>query len=93
VIDLTPDEIEDILTADKALFCPDLAGIKKGDRFHLWAKVGGDMQLVSVVATSDPYKTGPKAIYVDVFGYDYRGSVNVKKLLTEHQAREEIQHG
>jgi len=81
VIDLTISEIEDILSADKALFCPATEGIKKGDRFHMWAKVGGDMQLVSVVAIGEPYKTGPKATYVDVFGYDYRGSVNVKKLL------------
>jgi len=76
----TTDDYEDILSTVGYFFCPDLEGINKGDRLHLWAKVGGDMRLVDVVAASAPYTKGKKSVYIDVFGYDFRGSVNVKKL-------------
>lgn len=77
---LTESDYDEILQAKNKLFCPDYTGIKKGDRLHLWAKVGGEMQLINVVASGEPYQRGKKSIYVDVFGYDFRGSVNVKKL-------------
>lgn len=68
-----------------SLKVPEKTGIKAGARFLLWAKVGGDMQLVSVVCKGAPYekklKNGGTAFYVDVYGYGVRCSVNIKKLL------------
>ncbi len=78
---LTTRDLDEIVAAGTPLFCPDTTGIKKGDRFQLWAKVGGDMQLVTVQAKDIPYRKGKSSIYIDVFGYGVRTSVNVKKLL------------
>jgi len=78
---LSTQEFEDILTAENELFCPDPAGIKKGDSFLYWAKVGGEQQLSNVRVTRGPYTKGKTAQYVDVFGYGIRKAVNVKKLL------------
>lgn len=78
--ELTQAEIEEIISNPSPLFCPDWTGIKRGDKLYMWAKVGGEQALVSVVVSRAPYRTGPKAVYCDVFGYGIRKSVNVKKL-------------
>lgn len=60
---------------------PDVSGIKRGAFFKLSAKIGGEMQLVSVMAKCEPYQKGKQSMYVDVFGYGVpRRAVNVKKL-------------
>lgn len=63
---------------------PVLASIKRGKKYFAHVKVGGESQLLNVMASSDPYKDdygkGRKAFYVDVFGYDYKGSLLASKL-------------
>lgn len=79
---LTERDFDEIVATPSPLFCPATAGIKKGDRFQTWAKVGGDMQLVSVIAASDPYRKGKRATYIEIYGYDIgRRAINIKKLL------------
>lgn len=69
---------------EASLNTPAKTGIKAGSRFLLWAKVGGEMQLASVVCKGDPYPVqlgnGGTAWYVDVFGWGIRKAVNIKKL-------------
>lgn len=78
---LTEQDFDEIVATPSPLFCPAVAGIKQGQRFHLWAKVGGQFRLVNVIAASDPYQKGPKALYIRVFGYGIKErAVNVKKL-------------
>lgn len=59
--------------------CPDLASIIPGRR-----KVGGERQIVNVVASTQPYQRsfgkGRKMWCVDVFGYDGKWTVPAKKL-------------
>jgi hypothetical protein len=63
---------------------PDKTGINAGSKFLLRVKRGGEMQLITVTCRGEPYTHaahGGTALYVDVFGWGYRGSVNIKKLL------------
>jgi len=53
---------------------------KKGGRFLLWTKIGGEQHLATVMALSNPYPKGKKSTYIDVFGVGVRKSVNVLKL-------------
>jgi hypothetical protein len=80
---LSQQEIAEILDGEP-LKVPAKTGIKVNDRYSIWAKVGGDMQLITVVCKTAPYRrklrNGGTAWYVDVFGYGVRQSVNVKKL-------------
>ena len=66
--------------------CPDLASIIPGRRYLYRAKVGGERQIVNVIASTPPYQRdfgkGRKAWCVDVFGYDGKWTVSVKKLRT-----------
>ena len=80
---LTNDEIDAAIVAERPFFCPDPAGIKRGDKLSLWTKVGGEQQLVNVLVSREPYSKGKKSIYVDVYGYGVNKSVNVTKLLKE----------
>lgn len=80
MLKLTDAEINALIGEPSDLFCPDWKGIKKGDKLLLWVKIGGEQVLSSVTVSREPYRTGPKAIYCDVFGYGVRKSVNVKKL-------------
>lgn len=70
-----------------SLKVPPKTGIKAGASFLLWTKVGGDMQLVSVMCKGEPYekklRNGGTAVYVDVYGYGVRCAVNIKKLRQE----------
>lgn len=72
------------MSESKGFICPDPTGIKAGDRYSLWVKTGGEMALVMVICRCAPYPVtlgnGGTALYVDVFGYGVRKSVNVKKL-------------
>jgi hypothetical protein len=83
MIELSDHDMASILSGD-ALNTPCRSGIKAGGRFMLRAKVGGKMQLRTVVSKCAPYrksiKNGGTAWYVDVFGYGVRRSVNIKKL-------------
>ena len=67
------------------LLCPDLASILPGKRYYCRAKIGGEMQLVKVVAKTPAYAKdygkGRKTLYVDAFGYGWTGTVQAKKLL------------
>lgn len=73
-------------TSTIRLKCPDLASIFPGGRFLYRAKIGGERQIINVKALSAPYPKdfgkGRQAMYVDVFGYGFSGSVQAKKLLT-----------
>ena len=70
---------------DVILKCPDLASILPGKRYYCRAKIGGEMQLVKVVAKTPAYAKdygkGRKTLYVDAFGYGWTGTVQAKKLL------------
>jgi hypothetical protein len=63
---------------------PAKTGIKAGCRYLLWCKIGGEMQLTSVMCKGAPYAVrlgnGGTATYVDVYGYGVRAAVNIKKL-------------
>lgn len=52
--------------------------------YHTWQKVGGKMSLINVQIRGAPYpkvfSDGKIAAYADVYGYGFRGSVNVLKL-------------
>ena len=69
---------------DIRLKCPDLASIIPGRRYLYRAKVGGERQIVNVVASTQPYQRsfgkGRKMRCVDVFGYDGKWTVPAKKL-------------
>ena len=73
-------------TSTIRLKCPDLASILPGSRFLYRAKIGGERRIINVKALTSPYSKdfgkGRMAMYVDVFGYGFTGSVQVKKLLT-----------
>lgn len=66
------------------LKCPDSASIIPGRRFLYRAKIGGERQIVPVMASTAPYPRdygkGRKALYVDVFGYEGKWTIPVKKL-------------
>lgn len=74
-----PDTLPDI-----KLKCPDLASVIPGRRFLYRAKIGGERQIINVKATTAPYPgdfgKGRKAMYVDVFGYGWKGTVPASKL-------------
>lgn len=80
---LTANDIDAILNAEP-LKAPVRAGIKAHSKYLLNVKVGGEMQLVSVVCKGAPYakklKNGGLAWYVDVYGWGVRRAVNIKKL-------------
>lgn len=82
-MDLTERDLASILEAEP-LKCPDRTGIKPGATFFLWVKIGGEMQLATVVCRGEAYprtlQNGGIAWYVDVYGYGVRDSVNIKKL-------------
>ena len=69
---------------DIKLKCPDLTLVIPGRRFLYRAKVGGERQIVHVMASTAPYPRdygkGRKALYVDVFGYEGKWTIPVKKL-------------
>ncbi len=71
--------------AGKRLKCPAPPGIKRGAWFFVWGKIGGEMQLISVMCKGKPYlvkfRNGKTAHYVDVFGWGISTSVNITKLL------------
>lgn len=66
------------------LKCPDLTLVIPGGRFLYRAKIGGERQIVPVMASTAPYPRdygkGRKALYVDVFGYEGKWTIPVKKL-------------
>lgn len=70
--------------ADFKVKCPDMASILKGKKYFVHAKIGGESQIIDVVALGTPYSAdfgkGRKAHYVDVFGYGWSGSVLTSKL-------------
>lgn len=79
---LTKEDFEEIVTTKKTFYCPDQSGIKVGDKVYLRTKIGGEMQLAEVIIKRAPYHPdNRKYLYVDVFGYGIRESVNVTKLL------------
>jgi hypothetical protein len=52
-------------------------------RYQYWAKVGCDMELITVQVKRiyhAPYGNGRTSLYADVFGYGFKGSVQVSKL-------------
>ena len=64
--------------------CPDFEEIIPGCSFLNRAKIGGERQIINVKATTNPYPRdfgkGRKAMYVDVFGYGWKGTVPAGKL-------------
>lgn len=70
---------------DIRLLCPDLSSISPGKRYRYHAKIGGEMQLIEVMAKTSAYPKdygkGRQTLYVDVFGYGWAGTVQAKKLL------------
>lgn len=92
-IKLTAEELDAVLSG-KGLKVPDETGVFRGVRCSMTAKVGGRMQWVQVMCEGEPYereiKGGKKALYVDVFGYGVKKSVNIKRLRLPAQ---EDQHG
>ena len=70
---------------DVILKCPDLASIIPGSRYLYRAKVGGERQIVNVMAFTLPYQRdfgkGRKTWCVDVYGYEGKWTVQTKKLL------------
>ena len=89
---LTAEDCEAIRMASP-LKVPPKTGIFAGARYLLSVKVGGETQLSSVMCKGGPYVRelggGRKALYVDVFGYGIKDSVNIKKL----RVRPEVQGG
>lgn len=65
---------------------PDLAAIAPGRHFLYRAKVGGERRIINVMASTAPYPgdfgKGRKTLYVDVFGYGWKGTVPAGKLRT-----------
>lgn len=79
---LTDGDFDEILKTKSQLFCPDPTGIKVGDRLLMYVKIGGEMELTEVWIRRAPYHPDKrKYLYVDVYGWGIRKSVNVTKLL------------
>jgi len=59
--------------------------VEVGKRYFYRAKIGGERKVMTVQVKRPPYevtfKDDRKVMYVDVFGYGFRGSVQAKKLL------------
>ena len=73
------------------LLCPVLASISPGKRYYCRAKIGGEMQLIKVMAKTSAYAKdygkGRQTRYVDVFGYGWSGTVQAKKLLEREKVK------
>lgn len=63
---------------------PDTATISPGQRYLYRAKIGGERQLLDVITQTAPYPKdigkGRVAQYCRVYGYGWKGEVQVKKL-------------
>lgn len=80
-----------IQAKDVRLLCPVLASILPGKRYYCRAKIGGEMQLIEVMARTAAYARdygkGRQTHYVDVFGYGWAGTVQAKKLLEREKVK------
>ena len=94
-VELSDQEIE-AARSEQFLIIPAESGIIRGARFSMRVKVGGRMQMVTVMCKGSPFekllKGGRTAKYVKVFGYGVAGEVNIKKLRAR-QAKEVAQRG
>lgn len=66
------------------LKCPKINSIQPNCRYLYSAKIGGKRRLINVVCLSEPYSKdfgkGRKSLYVDVYGYGFKGTILAKKL-------------
>ncbi len=76
-----PDDEDLVLHRVKV---PPQTGTFTGRRFLLRVKTGGDMELLNVIACSEPYQApygkGRLAWYINVYGYGYSGRAMFSKL-------------
>ena len=61
-------------------------GIFTGRHFLFYAKVGGEMQLINVIAAGEPFEAvfgkGRRIVKIPVFGFGFSGDVPLKHLYT-----------
>ena len=61
-------------------------GTFTGRHFLFYAKVGGEMQLINVIAAGEPfdadYGKGRRIVKIPVFGFGFMGEVPLKHLYT-----------
>ena len=69
--------------------CPELKDVAPGMKCLYRAKIGGERVLIDVMIRSAPYLRdygqNRKSWYADAFGYGWKGSVPVKKLLDKRK--------
>jgi len=90
-INLSENEVEACL-AGQFLKVPDRTGIVRGARYSMSVKIGGKMELVSVMCKGTPrqrkLRDGKKVWVVDVFGFGISGPVWVTSLRERVDAME-----
>lgn len=72
-------------------------GTFTGRHFLFYTKIGGEMQLINVVAAGEPYEAdfgkGRKQVKIPVFGYGFTGEAPLKHLYTVTNSEEENSNG